>query len=67
MSLCLSFSYRLAYPLLLGANIKWSIQKRYQQGRAHCPTAFFLGYEKDKNGNLIINEEQAITVRRIYN
>jgi len=50
----------------ISENVRWAIQKRYQQGKAHCPTAFFLGYDKDQNGNLIINEAQAKTVRRIY-
>lgn len=50
----------------ISENVRWAIQKRFQQGKAHCPTAFFLGYDKDKNGNLIINEEQAKTVRCIY-
>ena len=27
---------------------------------------FFLGYDTDEKGNLVINEEQAATVRRIY-
>lgn len=29
-------------------------------------TTKFMGYDKDENGNLIINEEQAETVRLIY-
>ncbi|EGW38536.1 recombinase domain protein [Desulfosporosinus sp. OT] len=27
----------------------------------------FLGYDKDENGDLVINEKQAKIVRRIYN
>ncbi len=50
----------------ISENVCWSNQKRYQQGLAHCPTAFFLGYDTDEDGNMIINEEQAKTVRRIY-
>lgn len=50
----------------ISENVCWSNQKRYQQGLAHCPTAFFLGYDTDEDGNMIINEEQAETVRRIY-
>jgi len=66
MSLCLSFSYFLAYPLLLGANTKWGVQKRFQQGIVHMPTTYFLGYDTDKDGNIIIDEEQAKVVRRIF-
>lgn len=50
----------------ISENVRWSIQKRYQQGLAHCPTNNFLGYDSDENGNMVINEEQAETVRRIY-
>ena len=32
----------------------------------HLNTFKFLGYDKDENGKLIINREQAKTVRRIY-
>ena len=47
-------------------NAKWSLQKRFQRGKPHCPTKYFLGYDKDEDGNLVINEEQAVIVRRIY-
>ena len=32
----------------------------------HLNTFKFLGYDKDENGKLVINKEQAKTVRRIY-
>src|SRR5660398_299876 len=47
-------------------NIKWSVQKRYQEGKGMVDTKRLLGYDKDKNKNLIINKEQAKIVRRIY-
>ncbi len=47
-------------------NLKWSIQKRFQAGLARCPTNFLLGYDKDEHGNLVINEEEAKTVRRVF-
>lgn len=50
----------------ISENVRWSIQKRFQQGKVHCPTTNFLGYDKDSQGNLVINEEQAKTVRRIF-
>jgi len=50
----------------ISENIRWAIQKRFQQGKPHCPTTFLLGYDTDKNRNLVINEEQGKTVRRIY-
>lgn len=50
----------------ISENVKWANQSRYQQGYVHCPTANFLGYDKDAQGNWLINEKQAETVRRIY-
>lgn len=50
----------------ISENTKWGVQKRFQQGKAHCPTVNFLGYDTDENGNLIINEKEAEVVRRIY-
>lgn len=47
-------------------NTKWGVQKRFQQGRVHMPTTYFLGYDKDENGNVVINEEQAKVVRKIF-
>jgi len=47
-------------------NIKWSIQKRFQAGKARCPTQFLIGYDKDEYGNMVIDEEEAKIVRRIF-
>lgn len=50
----------------ISENTKWSIRKKYQSGQARCPSNFLLGYENDDSGNLIINEKEAETVRRIF-
>ena len=50
----------------ISANVSWGIQKRFSQGIPHIPTTYFLGYDEDEDGNLIINEEEAKTVRRIF-
>jgi DNA invertase Pin-like site-specific DNA recombinase len=48
-------------------NVKWGIRRKYERGSVRSiPSGKFLGYKKDKQGNLIINEEQATIVRRIY-
>jgi DNA invertase Pin-like site-specific DNA recombinase len=53
--------------LALSENVKWGIRRKYERGHVQSiPSGKFLGYDKDKNGNLVINESQAITVRRIY-
>jgi site-specific DNA recombinase len=50
----------------ISENSKWGIQKGFENGRVHCNTTRFLGYDKDEEGELIINEKQAELVRRIY-
>jgi len=50
----------------ISENVRWALQKRYQQGKAFCPTTNFLGYDSDSSGNMVINEEQAETVRWIF-
>lgn len=50
----------------LSQNVKLGIQYRYQQGKVQVNHNRFLGYDKDENGNLVINPEQAEVVKRIY-
>lgn len=47
-------------------NIKWRIKKKFQQGELIINTTRFLGYDKDKYGDLIINPTEAEIVRRIF-
>ncbi|MCD3216282.1 recombinase family protein [Clostridium botulinum C] len=47
-------------------NSRWGIVRRFQQGKVRVNHKRFLGYDKDEDGNLIVNEEQAKVVRRIY-
>ncbi len=48
-------------------NVKWGIRKRMRDGNWKVPTEKFLGYTKDENGNMIIDESQADIVRAIFN
>lgn len=51
----------------LSDNVKWGIKRKYEQGHVQSiPSGKFLGYDKDDDGNLIIIEEEAAIVRRIY-
>lgn len=50
----------------LSQNVKLGIQYRYQQGKVQINHNHFLGYTKDADGNLVIDEAQADIVRRIY-
>ena len=45
-------------------SMNWSLEKRFDNGNFLTPV--LLGYDHDENGNLIINPEEAITVRLMY-
>ncbi|MDR3542157.1 MAG: recombinase family protein [Desulfosporosinus sp.] len=49
----------------ISQNMRWAYQRRFKNGQSKINTKRFLGYDKGKNGNLVINEEQAAIVRRI--
>lgn len=48
------------------ANIKWGIKQRAKNGSLDFYRRKCYGYDKDKNGDLVINEEQAEVVRLIF-
>ena len=50
----------------ISENTQWGIRSKFQQGIPHLNCEALLGYDKDEEGNLIINEGQAKVVRRIY-
>ena len=50
----------------LSQNVRLGLQYRYQQGKVQVCTNRFLGYDKDEEGKLIINPEEAEVVRRIF-
>ena len=50
----------------LSANVRLGLQFRYQQGKVQVNHNWFLGCTKDEDGHLIIDQEQAEVVKRIY-
>lgn len=48
-------------------NIKWGIRQRAALGTSKLYDRKCYGYDHDENGKLIINEEQAVVVRKIFN
>ncbi len=50
----------------MSTNIKWSYQKKFQNGEVILNTGMVLGYAKDANGEYVIAEDEAEVVRRIY-
>ena len=50
----------------LSQNVRLGLQYRYQQGKVQVCANRFLGYDKDEDGNLVINPKEAEVVKRIY-
>ena len=50
----------------ISENVKWGHRKRMADGKVSVPFSRFLGYDKGEDGNLVINEKEAETVRLIY-
>lgn len=50
----------------ISENCTWGQRKRFADGKVSLGYKRFLGYDKGPDGNLVINPEQAATVRRIY-
>ena len=50
----------------ISENCTWGQRKRMADGRVAVPFEHFLGYDRGEHGELVINEEQAKTVRLIY-
>ena len=48
------------------ANIKWGIKQRAKNGSLGFYRRKCYGYVKDKNGDLVINEKQAVVVKLIF-
>ncbi len=46
---------------------RWGIQRQFENGRVLVNTTRFLGYDKNDEGELVINEKEAEIVRRIFN
>ena len=50
----------------ISENCTWGWRKRCADGKVSVPFGRFLGYERGEDGNLVVNEEQAQVVRKIY-
>ena len=50
----------------ISENCKWGIRSKFQNGIPHINTHKFMGYDKNEEGRLVINEKEAKLVRRIF-
>jgi len=50
----------------ISENCTWGQRKRFADGKVTVPFNRFLGYDRGPDGNLVVNQEQAKLVQRIY-
>lgn len=50
----------------ISENSTWGIRRKFEQGKVMINHKAFLGYDKDEEGNLVIDEKEAKIVRMIY-
>ena len=50
----------------ISENTSWGIRSKFQKGIPHLNADNFMGYDKDSDGHLVINEDQAKVVKRIF-
>lgn len=50
----------------ISENCHWGIVRKFEEGKVIVNHSKFLGYTKDKDGNLVIVPEEAELVRRIF-
>lgn len=50
----------------ISENVTWGHRKRFADGKVSVAYSHFLGYDKGENGGLVINPEEAETIRLIF-
>ena len=50
----------------ISENTTWGQRKRFADGKVTMPFSHFLGYDRGEDGEPVVNEDQAKTVRFIY-
>ena len=50
----------------ISENCTWGQRKRFADGKVSVAFGRFLGYDRGPDGNLVVNPEQAETVKRIF-
>ena len=50
----------------ISENVRWGQRKKFSDGKYSLNYKHFLGYDKGEDGRLVVNQEQAKIVRRIF-
>lgn len=47
-------------------NVKWSVRNKFKKGEYYFNTNNLLGYKRDKNSNIYIDQDEAALIRKIF-
>lgn len=50
----------------ISENVTWGLRKQFAEGKVHFPYTNVMGFEKGENGEIAVNQEEAKTVRYIF-
>ncbi len=50
----------------ISENVTWGLRKQFAEGKVHFPYTNVMGFEKGDNGEIVVNQEEAKTVRYIF-
>ena len=50
----------------ISENVTWGLRKQFAEGKVHFPYTNVMGFEKGENGEIVVNQEDAKTVRYIF-
>lgn len=50
----------------ISENVTWGHRKNFADGKVMVPFGRFLGFERGENGEIVVNQEQAVIVKLIY-
>lgn len=50
----------------ISTNVHWGIAKRYEKGEVRVNTNRFLGFTRNESHEIVVDIEEAVTVRRIF-
>lgn len=50
----------------ISENVTWGLRKQFAEGKVHFPYTNVMGFTANKNGDIIVDQEEAKTVRYIF-
>ncbi|RRN49891.1 recombinase family protein [Streptococcus suis] len=50
----------------ISENVTWGLRKQFAEGKVHFPYTNVMGFTVDENGEIVVDQEEAKTVRYIF-